>query len=62
MTILQPIRLDDEWNYPLHLTGHISTLPPEPEDDLVRQLHDVVREITGKPVDVPQRARIGFLP
>lgn len=57
-----PIVLNDDWSYPLHMTGAASTLPPEAPDDAVARLHAVVKEITGKAVEVPPKPRMGFLP
>lgn len=59
---MRPIAVDDEYSYPVHTTGTASTLPAEQEDDVVARLHAVVKEITGKDVEVPPKARIGFLP
>lgn len=58
----RPIRLEDEFSYPLHTTGHVSTLPPEDEDDTIKRLHEVVKEITGVAVEPPSKHRMGFLP
>ena len=58
----QPITLDSEYSYPLHMTGMMSTLPIEHERDYGAELREVVKEITGKDVPVPEKARIGFLP
>lgn len=52
----------DYWSYPIHMVGSITTLPPEQESDVVRLLHDVVEEVTGKPVYAQEKQRIGFLP
>lgn len=52
----------NEWSYALHMTGAITTLPPEPECEAVRRLHEVVAEVTGSPVEQPAKPRIGFLP
>ena len=57
-----PITLDDEYSYPLHTSGSVSTLPAEPENETVAQLHQVVFEITGKRVEPPVKPRMGFLP
>jgi hypothetical protein len=59
---MRPITLDDEYSYPLHMTGQASALPPEQENEAVRQLHAAVKEVTGKDVEQPQKPRIGFLP
>lgn len=53
---------DEEFSYPMHMVGSITTLPPEPEVEAVRRLHEVVAEVTGQPVDEPAKPRIGFLP
>lgn len=53
----------DEWDYPIHMMGYASTLPAEDSgDDMVARLREVVKEITGKPVEEPTKPRIGFLP
>lgn len=59
-----PIRLDDEWSYPLHMTGSAHSFSTERYDECeaVRRLREVVEELTGKPVEQPQKMRIGFLP
>lgn len=58
-----PITMDDEYSYPLHMQGMISTLPKDDEDDdVVAKLHAVVAEITRKPVEQPTKPRMGFLP
>lgn len=61
---MQPIRLDDEWTYPLHLTGSAHSVSSERDDECeaVRRLREIVEEVTGKPVEQPQKPRIGFLP
>lgn len=54
---------DDYWFEPTPwMMGHVSVLPTEPENDAVRRLHEVVAEVTGKPVEPPVKPRIGFLP
>lgn len=57
-----PIRFDDEYAYPLHMTGCATTLPEEPQDDVIAQLHAVVKEVTGRDVEQPPKPRMGFLP
>lgn len=58
-----PTSDDDYWLDPTPwMMGYASILPVEQENDLVRQLRDVVAEVTGKPVDEPIKQRIGFLP
>ena len=59
---LTPIRLDDDYSYAVHQTGSVSTLPAEPENETVAQLHQVVFEITGKRVEPPVKPGMGFLP
>ena len=56
------ITLDDEYSYPLHQTGSISTLPIDPPDDTLDRFYAVIKEITG--VDMPrvEKPRMGFLP
>lgn len=54
--------VDEEFTpYPLHLTGYASTLPADEANDVVARLHAVVREVTGKEVETPPKARMGFL-
>lgn len=57
-----PITLDDEYSYPLHMQGSVSTLPASREDDVIEQLHQSVKDVTGKEVEVPAKPRMGFLP
>ena len=59
---MNPITLDDEYSYPLHQTGFASTLPAEPEDKAIADLHQAVFEVTGKRVEQPAKPRMGFLP
>lgn len=59
---MMPIRLDDEYSYPLHTSGSVSTLPVEDEDEAITQLHQAVFEVTGKRVEPPAKPRMGFLP
>jgi hypothetical protein len=59
---MKPIVLDDEFSYPLHSTGSISLMPVDAIDDPVAKLHAIVKEVTGKDVEVAPRPRIGFLP
>lgn len=56
---------DDEYSFPLFMLGSASTWTPDPETEAerrVRELREVVREITGVPVEQPPKPRIGFLP
>lgn len=54
---------DEYWYAPTPWAiGHISTLPSEPENEAVRELHQAVAEVTGKAVEPPIKPRIGFLP
>ena len=57
----QPKLWSDEYSYPLHSQGSVSTLPGTDEDEVVKQLHQVVKEITGKDVEQLPKRRIGFL-
>lgn len=52
----------DEYHYPLHMTGYASTLPVDDPHDPVKALHEVVAEVTRKPVPKPAVRRIGFAP
>jgi hypothetical protein len=58
----QPTRANDEYSYPLHMTGTASGSYSEEADGVVKRLHEVVREVTGKGVEQPVKPRIGFLP
>lgn len=42
-------------------SGMATTLPVDEESDIIKRLHDVIAEITGKPVIQPEKARIGFI-
>lgn len=57
-----PITLDDEYSYPVHQTGSVSTLSPEPENEAVTLLHQAIFDVTGQRVDAPAKPRMGFLP
>lgn len=59
---MKPIRLDDEYSYPLHTSGSVSTLPVDDEDETITKLHQTVFEVTGKRVEQPEKPRMGFLP
>jgi hypothetical protein len=48
---------EDYWSYPLHMSGHATTLY-DYEIDRVKLLHQVVKEVTGVEV---KKKRIGFL-
>lgn len=53
----------DEYSYPLHMLGTaIPTAPDDEGPDVVALLHEVIAEITGKPVEPPTKPRMGFLP
>lgn len=56
--------LDGEYDYPLHMVGAAHSVSSETDEqaEAIRRLHEVVEEITGKPVEQPQKQRIGFLP
>jgi len=59
----QPIRSDEYWyEVTPWATGYASCLPVDHGDDTVRQLHEVVAEITGKAVEQAEKPRMGFLP
>jgi hypothetical protein len=61
--LLQLPRADDgSDSYSLHMSGQASTLPAEEENETVRMLREVVKEITGRDVEQPTKPRIGFLP
>lgn len=59
---MKTITLDDEYAYPLHMTGQATTLPVEPEDEVIKRLHEIVKEVTGIDIQRPEKPRIGFLP
>lgn len=54
--------VDESQSYPMHGTGSASTLPAEAENEAVRLLRETVKEVTGRDVEAPSKARIGFLP
>jgi len=64
VSLAQPIRLDDEYSYPIHMTGaaHAVSGETDEECEAVRLLREVVAEVTGKPVQQQPKPRIGFLP
>lgn len=53
---------DDDYCYPLHLQGSVSTLPAPAQDDVIARLHQAVKDVTGKDVEIPQPRSIGFMP
>ena len=57
-----PITMDDEYSYPVHTSGHASTLPAEPGDETIARLHQAVFDVTGQRPEQPAKPRIGFLP
>lgn len=60
---MKPITLDDEYSYPLHMTGQAGTLPVDQVRDIGAELRAVFEEVTGKDAPEPQaKPRIGFLP
>ena len=60
---MTPIVLDDEYSYPLHNMGGVGTLTVEAQqENIVERLHAVILEVTGKPVVVVEKPRMGFLP
>ena len=59
---MKTITLDDEYSYPLHTSGSISTLPVAPENEAVQRLHEIVKEVTGRDVEASVKPRMGFLP
>ena len=44
------------------MQGYAGTLPAEPEDSIIEKLHQAVKDVTGKAVEVAERPRMGFLP
>lgn len=51
----------DVQSAPSYGQGMATTLPADQSDDPVRELHKVVEEVTGKPVAVAAKPRMGFL-
>lgn len=66
--LLTAVKLKDEDNFYepsiLGVSGsaHAVSSEPEEEDETIRRLHEVVKEITGKAVEAPAKPRMGFLP
>jgi hypothetical protein len=60
------IRSDDYYYEPSILgvsgSAHAVSSDAEQEDETIRRLHEVVKEVTGKAVEQPVKQRIGFLP
>lgn len=57
--------MDDDYSFPLFMLGSASTWTPDPETEAerrVRQLREVVQEVTGRTVEQPAKPRMGFLP
>lgn len=55
---------DDDYSFPVFMMGCATTWEPEPETEAerrVRELRELVHELTGVPVE-PPKPRIGFLP
>lgn len=52
---------EDEYSYPLHMSGTATTLPAEDENAAVLALRECVKEVTGKDVVAPARNPIGFV-
>ena len=50
----------DEYSYPLHSSGYVSTLPQEDRDYIKEALEQSVFEITGKAVEQPVKIKMGF--
>lgn len=63
---MQIIRSDDYWPEPsiLGVSGSAHAVSSETDSQIeaIRLLHEAVKEVTGKPVEAPAKARIGFLP
>ena len=53
---------DEDYGQALWMQGSASTLPVNTEESVIDQLHAVVKEVTGRDVEQPQKPRIGFLP
>lgn len=61
--MMNPASDDEGYSYPLHMLGSASATGQQDEiDDIIKRLHDVVREVTGRPVETAPKPRIGFLP
>lgn len=52
--------MSDEYSYTLHMSGSASTLPVDDTEDTVALLHAVIKEVTGKEVEKPAKAPMGF--
>ncbi len=50
----------DDYSYPLHSSGYCSTLPTEYQRDLIKELHDVCREVAGLDIIEKEKPKIGF--
>jgi len=51
----------DGYEPPSGGSGYASTLPVDPASDVLDRLHAAVEEVTGSPVQKPERQRMGFL-
>lgn len=52
---------DDFASCPMSGTGYASTLPVDGPDEVIARLHEAVKDVTGKDVERPAPAKIGFL-
>ena len=56
------IALWDESAFSLYMSGSASASSPDEVDDIAAQLRAIVKEVTGKDVEQPEKPRMGFLP
>mgnify|MGYP000169731078 CR=1 FL=1 len=50
----------DDYSYPLHQSGFVSTLPIEESNRIIEALRESIYEITGKRVEQPEQPKMGF--
>jgi len=50
----------DDYSYPVHQMGYVSTLPLQNTDQIIEALRETVYEITGKRVELPEPPKMGF--
>lgn len=52
--------MDDEYSYPLHMSGCATASYEDKPEDIVKQLYAVVREVTGYSPPEPVKIKMGF--
>lgn len=62
-----PAMNEDEYSYPLHMTGSLHFIESGPDQDeadrRIQELHQAIEDVTGtRPPAPPAKPRIGFLP